>query len=629
MNLVIHLKSKIKVIVGCFAFVVLIFSAMSGYANSNVINPETLTQAKVDKYMKNIADHPRLFFPKGHEAIIKKNISTNASAKFIHDIVISKANKYLTLPPCERVLTGIRLLSVSQEVVHRVIELSYAYRMTGEAKYAKRAEQELLAVAKFSDWNPRHFLDVGEMTFAFAVGYDWLYDYLSAESRNTIYKAILEKGLREGDILAKKKRKFPLRYHINWNAVCNGGLLCGALAVYERDPSYASNIVRRSVVNNTIHLTQYAPNGNYCEGPDYWGYATTYEMRLMVALQTSIGTDFGLMKSQGFVESAKFIKHIIGSSGQSFNYHDSHPTSISFTPAHVWLAKNSDDKGCLNALPNSDESLVKMKTLNLVFALVLCSDVDMFSPQIPTAKVFIGEGQTPVALVRSSWGDNALFMGIKGGSCKAGHAHMDVGTFVFDVGKTRFVSEMTRLSYHILESRGLHIHGTAQDTTRWKLLRYGAKSHSVLIANDSLFDVTASAQIIEKFDTDSERGITLDTTDMYFGVFKKATRKGLLKDNKFVEITDTLETLGKPAKLRWNLITQAKPKIKGNQIILTRDGKKVVVKMHSKYPVKAEIFPFEKVVDVDEPVKNYYAVGFSLELPANTKTTLCTTLTPQ
>ena len=40
----------------------------------------------------------------------------------------------------------------------------------------ERLEEEMLAAAGFSDWNPGSFLDVAEMTTALAIGYDWLHD---------------------------------------------------------------------------------------------------------------------------------------------------------------------------------------------------------------------------------------------------------------------------------------------------------------------------------------------------------------------------------------------------------------------------------------------------------------------
>ena len=43
--------------------------------------------------------------------------------------------------------------------------------------------KELRAAAAFPDWNPSHFLDTAEMTHAFAIGYDWLYEGLGPEAR--------------------------------------------------------------------------------------------------------------------------------------------------------------------------------------------------------------------------------------------------------------------------------------------------------------------------------------------------------------------------------------------------------------------------------------------------------------
>ena len=624
MNLATRLKSEIKFFINCVIITLAIFSMQSTFANSTedtfLVDLKNLTQEQIAPYLKNISAHPRLFFPKGHEDVIKKNIATNPSAKRIHDNIIKIANKYLKTSPCERVMTGIRLLPISREVLKRILTLSYAYRMTLDEKYAKRATDEMLAVSKFIDWNPRHFLDVGEMTFAFAIGYDWLFDYISDESKDIISKAIQEKGLIEGDKLSKKR--FPLKINSNWNAVCNTGLMCGALAIYERNPTYNSEVIRRSIVFNQTHLQEYAPDGNYCEGARYWGYGTSYQMRLIFALQTAIGTDLGILNAKGFLDSAKYVKHLKGPSGFIFNYHDCGATETSFTVLHAWIAKNSDDKGCFNPMPKYSNSAE-------VLAHLFCSDIDLHNPQTPKSKVFFGNGETPVALARTSWNDDALFMGMKGGTCNVPHAHMDMGTFVFDVGKTRFVSEMICIPYNILEGRGIHLHGTKQSSQRWNLLRLGNKSHSVLIANDSHFDVNANIQIVKKYDNDNERGVKFDTTSLYFGLFKKATRKGVLKDNKYLEITDVLKTLDKPASLRWNLITEATPEIVGNTIVLTKDGKKVVFKMNSKYPAKPTIFTFEPTEQGDEPIKNFYAVGFKIEVPANKKAILKTTLTPQ
>jgi len=76
---------------------------------------------------------------------------------------------------------GRRLLSVSRRVLDRVRTLALAGRIEGDPRYADRAWQELVAAAAFPDWNPSHFLDTAEMTHAFALGYDWLYERWTAD----------------------------------------------------------------------------------------------------------------------------------------------------------------------------------------------------------------------------------------------------------------------------------------------------------------------------------------------------------------------------------------------------------------------------------------------------------------
>ena len=95
---------------------------------------------------------------------------------------------------CGTYQRGKRLLAISRIALKRIYYLSYAYRMTGDQKYALRAEQEMLAVSHFTDWNPTHFLDVGEMVMALAIGYDWLYDSLQPDTRRVVREAIIAKG---------------------------------------------------------------------------------------------------------------------------------------------------------------------------------------------------------------------------------------------------------------------------------------------------------------------------------------------------------------------------------------------------------------------------------------------------
>src|SRR5688572_13347887 len=214
----------------------------------------------------NLPSHPRILLLKDEEKLIHASISGNEVWKKMHDAILKESDAIIALPPVERIQIGRRLLDKSRECLRRVFYLSYAWRMTQDEKYFLRAEQEMLAVSSFSDWNPSHFLDVGEMTMALAIGYDWLYDRLSPESRKTIREAIVTKGLEPS---FNEKFNWFLRANHNWNQVCNAGMTFGALAVWEDHPELVKQITERALNTIRLPMEEYKPDGAYPEGYTY------------------------------------------------------------------------------------------------------------------------------------------------------------------------------------------------------------------------------------------------------------------------------------------------------------------------------------------------------------------------
>jgi len=113
----------------------------------------------------------------------------------LHARIVDLATVELTSTPVKHVLIGPRLLDKSRTASGRVLTCSLAFRLTGDVRFADRAEKELFTVAAFPDWNPSHFLDVAEMSLAVAVGYDWLHASLSADERATLKAALLRHAL--------------------------------------------------------------------------------------------------------------------------------------------------------------------------------------------------------------------------------------------------------------------------------------------------------------------------------------------------------------------------------------------------------------------------------------------------
>ena len=122
----------------------------------------------------------------------------------------------------------------------------------------QRINDELLAVANFSDWNPSHFLDVAEMSLAVAIALDWTAGDLPESTIALAQKALIEKGLKPS--FARKHGW--IRGTNNWNQVCHGGMVAAAIAIAERDPELAAKTISRALEGMPYVLNEYGPDGN-------------------------------------------------------------------------------------------------------------------------------------------------------------------------------------------------------------------------------------------------------------------------------------------------------------------------------------------------------------------------------
>ena len=347
--------------------------------------------------------HPRILMMKGEEKALLRDIRKDAIWTEFHNSIIQQADEMLDLPVEERIKKGKRLLSVSQSVLKRVFFWSYAYRMTGDVKYAKRAEKEMLKAAGFVDWNPTHFLDVGEMTMALAIGYDWLYDRLPAASRKIIEDAILEKGFMAS--YDNNNNDF-LRINSNWNQVCNGGLTYGALAIWDKAPEESVRIINRAIDSINLPMDLYAPDGAYPEGASYWEYGTTFNTLFLSAVEKVFHTDFGLCSKPGFLSSSRFLLHMTTPALNVLCHSDS-GSRASFEGALFWFYQKTHDPSILYW----QEPLYRRYGVKAISSaryapatLIWGASYPLSSERVaPRTLSWHGGGINPVYCVRSGW----------------------------------------------------------------------------------------------------------------------------------------------------------------------------------------------------------------------------------
>jgi hypothetical protein len=485
--------------------------------------------------------HPRLLATTDDFAQLKRRITTNSQLQSWHSNLQTQAEAIMKQTPSRyEIPDGLRLLATSRRVVQRVYTLALLHRLDGDQRYAERAWQELAAAANFPDWNPRHFLDTAEMTHAFAIGYDWLYDMWTPEQRAELQQAMVEKGLKPALKVYHANNGWARARH-NWNQVCNGGIGMGALALAEVEPQLAGEILHDALESIQLAMAEFAPDGAWKEGPGYWNYATSYNVVFLAGLQTALGTDFGLSQIGAFKETGLFPVFLTGPLGRTFNYADGGDSAI-FAPQMFWLAREFNQP----VLAWYERRASKPSALDLIWF-----DPAGEGPKaagLPLDKYFRG---AEVAVLRSEW-DNpkALFVGFKAGDNKANHSHLDLGSFVFDAAGARWAMDLGADDYNLPGYFGAQ---------RWNYYRLRAEGQNTLVINPTETpdqDPAAATQII-RFKSKPDRAFAIaDLTPAYAKNARRVWRGIALLDRNKALVQDEIQA-DKPFDLWWFMHTPA------------------------------------------------------------------------
>ena len=592
--------------------------------------------AQITDERRILPEHPRLIFMKGSERDVHQLIKRDKRMLKLHNHVISTANSILSVPCNERIKTGIRLLPVSRKNIKHIIFLSYAYRMTGDTKYAERAKAELIKLSNFSDWNPSHFLDVAEMGLAAAIGYDWLYDYLDTETKALVENAIVEKIITP----ACGKYVFNMSRTNNWNQVCNTGTSIAALAIYEKIPQQTIDILNRAIQNLPKVMKEYAPNGAYIEGYGYWGYGTTYNVILIDLLQKLFGQDYGLKSQEGFMKTGKFHESLVTPALNYYNYGDNkNIPATSITPIIFWFYKETKDQDLLynakqilsysDQLVNERDETERFIPLTLVWAGE--AGINLKKVKAPKYKTYQGFGVNPIVCFRSSWRDkDGAFIGFKGGKDRISHGHQDAGSFIYEVDQVRWALELGQEDYNKLETARLSLWGK----DRWKVYRYNCFNHNMYTFNGQPILEKQFIKLDSIKETADEISCQADLSALFSNQVVAAKRKIALVNKRDCWIDDVIQCGEKDVVICWRMASEAErmSQIDDHSILLYKGDKKIqlTVTNHNQAPegIVFSLKPAESKNAYDSPNPGIKFVEFSLTLKANSENKLRVTLEP-
>ncbi|RUT68002.1 hypothetical protein D0817_23615 [Flavobacterium cupreum] len=570
-------------------------SSAQNKLKSHTVSQQFVSEYPSEKQWESIPVHPRLFANDARIETLK--LQNDEVSKALLLLLKNNAEKTLKAGKIEYPSKGFKLEAV-RNVQDRILTLGLAFQVFGDVRYFERAKAELMQLTELPDWNPSHFLDVGEATLAAGVGLDWFYNDFTPTEREKITQAIIKNGINPSlDVKESKENNSWMNANFNWNPVCNGGLLVGALAIYEREPKLARQIVERSIKYIPYHGAVYAPDGTYAEGMAYWSYGTLYQVAMIEALRSVFGSSFKIESFPGFLKSTNFITQNVGPTGYEYTFSDAgfkesklsaKPLAERFTsePLMFWFARENR-----NRVIARDEIISILLAKSIVIKDTVSNaqkkhsrhfalEVLWWDPKLPPMdkKSFLplhwtADGHMPMAVIRSAWNDPlASYIAIKGGTPNNSHGHMDVGSFIIESNGVRWALDLGAESYDKMRAAKLDLWNYSQDSNRWTTFRPGPDSHNIVRFNNSRQDVSGLATISKLTDQKGVVGNVVDLTSLYKSQVEKVFRTVKMFPDKSIVIQDEWETGEKEGEYTFQWVTGAKVSIKPYGVLLEQNG---------------------------------------------------------
>lgn len=393
--------------------------------------------AKLNAYIKSVIDRAEEIYTQN-----TKSGSSYAGIKepAIKDLAFDGYDKFGRL---DELVTYAEYLPV----------IAFAYQITGNEKYARFAYDWAAAIGDFDHWGPGYFADCSKITAALAISYDWLYNAYKALGKNTdaLASDIYNLGVHDGYIVStgavnehpRSAGDLPAYNGTtdHNNAVGAAGMIIGSLAILDyvdnnnlpedEENAFSETIYLlgnniKSLIMNGLDI--YAPDGSYIESPTIWEDATGSFFRMVMALDSATGSDYGFMDTWAMDQTCYYAYHIESSDGFIWNYHDSayngnKPISLNTDMFNFVGAYLGDG----NLIAIREEQIEKGKSVSIY-------DILFYPDTIPEKEElelnYYMKG-IEAYVSRSDWSEGALYTGLMGGSNSAPSSQLDSGNFIY------------------------------------------------------------------------------------------------------------------------------------------------------------------------------------------------------
>lgn len=570
--------------------------------------------------------HPRILLNQSQFDHLSELYSSDDTYRFIADKIIAVADSYYySQPLVYKFDDSMRMYATGDGTQRRFMYWGYAYKITGDDKYVKRAVKELKALDTFPDFNPLHIIDTGMFCMGLAVAYDWFYDAYTEEERQLAERVCYEKCLLPlskayyGRISELTSGMGTVRWMSNYNAVVSGGALNAAIATIECNPEYNIPLIANCIRSLEYTLMGLMPDGGWNESISYWNYTHEFLAYAAASLDTAFGTSYGIKESQGMESSVEYAMSCIGIGGIN-NYHDAGGGTASTLNSYKTFMYLANAYGKYDAYGMRMYDLLnKRTTFYPEDGMFYNSDIDDYTSVYDKNGTAVYTGGTEVFSIRDTYDrdKSKFYFSTHFGTTSGYHQHNDCGAFVLDMYGTRFADDLGADDYNLQNELKYK---------SWELYRYRAEGHNVIVFEPKNYvngfeQVTGVfAPIIDCAYNDSKGYLYADMTDVYSDVSSMRTGYYADKDKMSVTMRSEFTTIG-GREVYWFMHTRADIDIdeKNNCAILSRNGHKVCVRFDTNgsnaqiMEMEAAPFPYSPQVSLQNPNTGYRKVAIRFD----------------
>ena len=573
-----------------------------------------LEEHGVDLSVLSRSGHPRLFLNSADFENIKAKVAAADANDLLyrfHQQVMIQAVSDVNAGPVAA-YNKDKLLSNVRNALKTIFSCSYAYRITGEAKYLAKARTDMVSLLSYPNWGTSDddFLATSEAALAIAVGYDWLYDELPLNVRKAANSILFN-----FDILRFNAYECPVEN--NWNQVCNGGALAAALVTYEKHKKDCGRAIDRAIKSNLKAVkAMYNPNGTGIEGYGYWAYAMAYQMVIIQSLDRAFGTCLDIDRVEGLRKTGQWYLFMDGVVGP-FCFSDDADENRQPSFEMVCLsAKLGQWENLVTEIRNLDSGYRYFDRMLPMAVAALCRyPVAAGAQPSPSEKVLAARSRpdaeelSPMILTRLGWtyGESDMYFGFKGAGATNNHSHMDGGSFVFDALGCRWASDIPQGTYSVyskpIEDMGFSFFSRAQNSYRWEVLQQSSYFHNTLSFKYSTKSIGDGADqkwhvsdqitrvrtdVVAVYDSEEEGyGGTIDLSQHYQDAASSVVRTCMIKDGDYL-VKDEIRSLSAhSAPFEWRMMTKADISFENGCAVLSMGGRKMYLSVESSGGVDA------------------------------------------